>query len=311
MCGLLVAAVSISALSLMGNSLGNTLSALIADLGGSGNSSNGSTKSATGSGGGKSGGGSGGGATNSGGPGITPPAEAAPPPPSATGPLPKPLGPATAYIQLADGTNIALSAPTDLARSIETLGANGTTLMLAQSLHALGQQLLEQGKITQAGANALSALANQGHQIAAVESAIESVAAQSGGDVDAFRNTPVTYNGQTYANGYELSVGLIGTTNGSNGYEFAPEVDKFWSLYSDLWGAGVMNDPGVKELVAYHVQTIHNIADNTRVVGYNMLNHNTGTPDQFNEINASKYTNNQSASICNLGGGLDSGVSCP
>lgn len=56
----------------------------------------------------------------------------------------------TTMVTLSSGAQVSLDAlPTDLKASITTLGANGTTTVLASSLQSLATQLADKGEITQ------------------------------------------------------------------------------------------------------------------------------------------------------------------
>lgn len=77
-------------------------------------------------------------------------------------------------LTLGDGTVLSLDHyPTNLAESIQTASAEGTTTKLALSLKDIGLQLVNAGKISQSEYNDFERLANQGHQLASFQRALE------------------------------------------------------------------------------------------------------------------------------------------
>ncbi|MBY0403404.1 MAG: hypothetical protein K2X66_05865 [Cyanobacteria bacterium] len=79
-------------------------------------------------------------------------------------------------ITLKDGTQLNfLNFPTDAGLLVETLGPNGTSELLTNTLRQLGQRLFNEGKISQDEANQFSALANGGHTLGQGVQAIENI----------------------------------------------------------------------------------------------------------------------------------------
>lgn len=131
-------------------------------------------------------------------------------------------------ITLSDGTVLMLeNYPTDLAKAIETLGADGTTDLLAANLEALVRQLREQGKISDADANQLLALANQGHRLAKIQSLIGDKVSASGDDVNLFLNTPIEFDGKIYKNGFELSR-IMAMQSAVDNVDFDPTLEAYY-----------------------------------------------------------------------------------
>lgn len=96
--------------------------------------------------------------------------------------------------------NVSLSLqdyPTELTSSVQTAGVNGTTMQLSSQLKSIAQTLLASGQIPEEDANRLTALANQGLRMAALESQIEA-ASQKAGSNEAFLNTPIMFEGQAF-----------------------------------------------------------------------------------------------------------------
>lgn len=221
----------------------------------------------------------------------------------------------SATLRLEDGTEVPLTIPENLREGIQTLGANGTTDMLASTLEALAQQLLSEDKIEPQEADAIMALANQAHRIAAIEKAIESTASQYGTDQEAFLAAPVMFEGKTYANAYELVKTIGGPEGGpsemsaANGY--GAELVKLWDLHSDVSGALWDADPAVTDLIRSLTSQVHYISDGLNVNLRDMSLYGTKTPpEELSNKVASRITDEDGAGICTAGSNTDSGVHC-
>jgi hypothetical protein len=92
---------------------------------------------------------------------------------SMTGPT-SVLGPTT--MQIGDTTVYVSNYPLSMEASIQTVGANGTTDLLAVSLKEMAEQLLAAGEITQKQFDLLLNLSNAGHTLASGMQIIESAA---------------------------------------------------------------------------------------------------------------------------------------
>lgn len=86
---------------------------------------------------------------------------------------------------------------TNLAKLVQTTGVNGSTMGLSSQLSAVAQTLLESGTVSTDEANQLTALANQGMRMALLEAQLEE-ASQKSTSNEAFLNSPINFNGQTY-----------------------------------------------------------------------------------------------------------------
>jgi hypothetical protein len=240
------------------------------------------------------------------------------------------VSPNTLQIKLADGSTLNMNIPVDVAKSIQTIGANGTTQLLASSLEELAAQLKAEGKVDQTGSDAILKLANLAHRIASIESVVEGAMAKAGGDRQAALNMPVVFDGKSYAKVTDLTATIqTGSQLSDGSYNFGPQTKEFYDAFSALWSAGVMNDPKVAGIIDVYTHEIANLADGNRVVMTQMAN-SYGTPDAYrtqlaNYMNSIGYNNTasklsektgsavthvDSAAICTAGGRTDSGTNC-
>lgn len=133
--------------------------------------------------------------------------------------------PAASGINAASSLPAAGSASTDaLIKTVETLGVNGATEQLSNTLIDMANQLLAEGQIEQSSYNEIIALANQGHRLADIESAIVSAAKSAGNKGGAgFDNAMVELDGQSYR-GEALSAMI--STSGADVTRFQQLMDK-------------------------------------------------------------------------------------
>ena len=83
-------------------------------------------------------------------------------------------------IKTSSGSTINVdNYPTDLQKTILTLGANGTSKVLSDTILKLAEQQLAAGVINQEQYNTLVALSNQGHYLAEHAGAIQTAAVDS------------------------------------------------------------------------------------------------------------------------------------
>lgn len=238
--------------------------------------------------------------------------------------------PDTLEITTADGRKISLNIPNNVSTSIVTAGANGTTTLLAQSIEALAAQLKADGKIDEAGANALTKLANLAHGIARLEFVVEDTMQKSGADVNAALNSPVEFEGQTYGKVADLTALIkTGSRNPDGSYSRGSKINEFYETYSKLWPAGVMKDPQVAAILEVYVNEVASIADSNRVV-IDQMNNGYGTPEQYRtqmsthmsgigyndtarllrEKSGSTVTHADAVKICTTGSNSDTGSNC-
>jgi Flp pilus assembly pilin Flp len=235
-------------------------------------------------------------------------------------PLPGPVGPSVPIapdtsqgnvsLVLSPGQSMSLNMPTNLSKSVQTLGANGTTELLASNMTAMTQQMLTNGQITEAQANAVMQLANQAHHIANIEKQLEDVVAGFGMDSAALQSTPVTIDGKTYANAYEAALSIGVDDSVSSGVQ-GPELQQFWELYTKATQQTYMWPQAAQDALQYEVSTIHNLSDSLRVTIRDIAQSHVGTPADFNNLVVDTVSHTEAADICEMdGANTDSGVHC-
>lgn len=209
----------------------------------------------------------------------------------------------------------------DLATKIQTTGANGSTVILAQQLASVAEMLLAEGKITQDQYNVLMALSNQGHKMAETQGMIEDALRLAGGDFNKFNNMKFNVDGQTYT-GMELArmVGFEGpkpvdfqntnileTVSGSGS-----QMSKFLDLYNQALSTGALSDPIVKATVDSASTQIASIGETTEdaiwqfSIDYIQLSNEA----DFAKVTGEHATQMNSSKICKAGNFKDNGVLC-
>lgn len=255
----------------------------------------------------------------------------------------------TVNLTLSDGSQLSVDYPSNLQRMLEVDGANGTTDELLAVLHNLASELLAKGEITQAQYNHFEALANQGHRLSEYEKAIEAHAALYRNNLEGFYNEKVIMDGKEYqsvlaisydiswidpkratseyqqGNYYAQSVPLIHklteldfkttTTDeikviGVSDIAPGRELRTFYEEYLSLRTSGALNHPGINTLVKDLTEKISILSSLTenQVSSMDMMKKSNLNINGGIASAASHYL---SGSICNVGGGNDSGIQCP
>ncbi|MGE0199462.1 MAG: hypothetical protein AB7P76_00685 [Candidatus Melainabacteria bacterium] len=243
-------------------------------------------------------------------PGTLPPTDPAPDPgvdptPGVTPPMVTDPNAYSVAVTLASGKQINLSGyPKSVAQTVETSGANGATMELANFLAAFAEQLEASGEITPEDKNLLMALANQGHEIAYIENLLEEMAAthddQNGYmelTVD-YHGTPMTVQELTDMIGFYNS--HMDNTDPLSPVGAYPELEKFLNLYVQVDSAGALGDPVVRQIVESLVGEIALLSDDVESL----------SAAYMEDLLPSQVTNRDSASICTIGNGQDAGVQC-
>lgn len=210
----------------------------------------------------------------------------------------------------------------NLSTQLATTGVNGTTMMLTGQLESLAQELYLSGKIDQNALNGLIGLANTGHKMAEIEALVEEAARNANGDSEAFFNTKITYNGQTYsARDLARQVGsdmvpadFYDSTDifnaGARGEWSGPVLTQLVGQYQTALQS--IDDPAVSahvtELVKQIMYTAELMDNQTNLE--NFSDRNPFDPNALTEKMASEATNYQAAEICTAGSGSDSGTNC-
>lgn len=239
-------------------------------------------------------------------------------------------GNSTLQLTMPDGTTLQLVTPENIPQSIQTVGANGTTDMLASTLEGLAVQLVADGKISQTGGDAIMRLANLAHEQAGITQVIEQTMQQCNCNAQTALKTDVIYNGQSYKLSDLANLISTGSETASGTYNYGPEAAKFWSAYTNLWPAGAMKDPTSAAIIDSYVHQIANLSDTNRVILYKMNTGYGGEPADYRKSQAdymqsigygntaellqsktgAAITNLDAKGICTTGGNRDSGAHC-
>lgn len=146
-----------------------------------------------------------------------------------------------------------------VGETIQTVGVNGGTEMLASSLYSYIQQLVASGDLSPDQADILSRLANAGHHLAEAEKALAN--AQKSGQ------SSVTYGGKTYAVsdfaqqfGFNNTVGIDAAKSMDSSQAMA-QLAPFMQLYEQAQASGSLKDPNINAQVTYLSQQIAALSD--------------------------------------------------
>jgi hypothetical protein len=228
----------------------------------------------------------------------------------------------TVTITTRNGNTITLDGyPADsLSKVVYTSGANGTTKVLASNMAALAKKLLDAGEVNQEQYNDLWMLANQGHQLASIEAEIEAKAATL--PPEEFQTWLMTSNLDD-ALGYEPPPSVAYKNDTDSGYNYTQipsdplnppngaqtELQKFLDFYHKAEQGGALSDPAIAAIVtslATEIALVSEGLDQSQGAVYTGKN----TPEQLTLYAASALTNHDSAGICGVGKGQDSGIHC-
>jgi len=180
----------------------------------------------------------------------------------------------------------------------QTAGVNGGTEKASQDLIKIAQQTLAAGQIDQNQADLFMQVANQGHEMAVMESLMQNAYHQANGDKSTYDATPITYNGQTYTPAQITS-------------QLSDASDNLAVLTGRL-GSALKGAPNVMTLMTTVTQasnTIHNIAA-THISAPGNLGGITLDEVYGSTSNAATATNQNSATICTAGQHLDVNNQC-
>lgn len=155
------------------------------------------------------------------------------------------------------GAPLVLSA-TALTNTVQTAGVNGTTTLLANSLIAVSNTLLNEGSIDESTYNTIAALANQGHVLAKIEAAVETAAKAAGNSGGSgFDRSKAILDGKSYS-GPDL-VTMLNSTS--------PEVKAFQALQSKVLNDASISNPALKSVLSQLSDNILNIANASATSG--------------------------------------------
>lgn len=235
-----------------------------------------------------------------------------------------------------------LSNPVKTISVIEVAGANGATEQLASVLVSRTQDMLAKGLITENQAGELLKLANQGHYLAEGQKLLEE-ALQSG-------QASIRFEGKTYdTNKFSLMLGFNDYASGTEIWTLDPDkvgpvLRHYVKQYQDILRSGLLNNPAVQSQVDSLVMQTGALADalvwrtrevvnsasiqnsdtlNATISAYfkenmveNVVRYTkeglkgssiTSKPDT---LSPSSLTHGNSAELCGLGAGQDSGQNC-
>lgn len=220
---------------------------------------------------------------------------------------------------------VDLSSSQNLAKEIQTAGANGATAILANRIEQIAQQKLDAGEISPEQYKTLIALANQGHSLGAMEKLVETAAANSS-SAQAFMDQKLTFEGKDYSMAdfaYQMgftqaySEGLLANPLGSANLA-NPAMKTFISLYDQAVASGALSDPATQAEVKKLASDIANINDSVLFALQDLGWGESITPTDFTAstatriagMDASTKTNQNAAGICTAGNGQDTGSQC-
>jgi hypothetical protein len=214
--------------------------------------------------------------------------------------------------------------------SIATIGANGITNLLATRLEQLVAQWKQEGKVTEAQANALIQLANAGHQLADAQRLLEQA-------IDK-KEKKVTYNGKDYQVDGFAEMFMYHSSTEKDVWTLSPQtagaiLKGFNEVYQQTARDDLFKDPAIKQEVTNLVVQISAISEALGSSGSGLLNNRdlateptllyrdlttvfqksvTGSPVKMPkpDKNASELTHQNAGQICIIGSGSDDGMAC-
>ncbi|MGE0199461.1 MAG: hypothetical protein AB7P76_00680 [Candidatus Melainabacteria bacterium] len=215
-------------------------------------------------------------------------------------------GSSTVTVTLASGRKITLVGyPTDIAGMVESAGGNGATLQLASLLSVLTDKLAVMGEITDEQHTQMTRLANQGHEIAAIEKMIEEQSQLAVSNN--METTMVTYQGEQVP--LQYLVNQIGwqnidyaVTDPLNPTDAFPILSGFLNQYQAVRQSGVLNDPMVEAVVTSLVSEIAFLSEDVENLSVDFQNLHQRLPAEVSHRN--------SADICAAGLAQGNGVQC-
>ena len=241
----------------------------------------------------------------------------------------------TLSFPLSNGQTITIdNYPVDLDTTLETVGSNGTTHILASLMRELTSQLVDAGEITETQAINLLELANQGHQIARVEDAMNAqmleIASMPLQEVDGeydYFNHFSDLRGYADFEGEGIIVERLNDKLYTEGFEYDYSADRilqsteaemmyssqfmknFITSYQTAETDGSLNNPAVRSLVNTLAQDIVTITKGAYIT---MMEPDVlhADPARYLLETASRTTDQHSGTICVIGGDEDSGISC-
>ncbi len=241
--------------------------------------------------------------------------------------------PSSSSLQAKPAQKVDLGTPAQTSETLQVSGANGATNELADALASRTDKLLATGEITQAQANLLYKLSNNGHSLANGQALFEN-ALKAGQKSVAFEGK--TYKLRDFANMLGYTKDTTQQENWSLNPDIAgPVMKPFSETYQEILQSGMLTDPNVKQQVNDITLQIGSLVDaftwsangafdmnyasnqslvddfSASLVEHFKTNLNGAPIAQWSlPANASDFTHQGSASICGAGSGKDSGKAC-
>lgn len=229
-------------------------------------------------------------------------------------------------LHLKNGKTVTLdNYPIDIQSAVVTAGVNGSTNALANTLIELVNKLREAGEISEAEAQMLLQLANQGHRMASIEGIIAQAVRDTSSNT--VLSTQWHFDGKNYSM-VELN-GLLGwpDVSGMNDPKFsindadgaAPETQTFIRLRDAYFNTAVNVDPAIKTIVEQLTSNILVLSEATQGNLYNLASNDLSSTkfdqDNSNAVNgydqtASEESHRDSATLCQVGNNRDNGIHC-
>ncbi|MCE3235475.1 MAG: hypothetical protein K0Q50_1655 [Vampirovibrio sp.] len=143
-----------------------------------------------------------------------------------------------------------------VGQTVATMGANGTTKMLADSIVKSAEQQLAAGSITQAQYNKLIVLAKEGYNLASLQGAVETAAAKlrRGENI---KSIDIQVNGRSMTVediwekiGYDNKPESVPTDISQLTGEPRVALQDFLDAYASAEKSGVLRDPALKTYIS-------------------------------------------------------------
>ncbi|MBX2860707.1 MAG: hypothetical protein KTR14_05705 [Vampirovibrio sp.] len=223
---------------------------------------------------------------------------------------------------MSNGQTLQFQIPTTtagLSSLVDTSGANGATSLINSQLVLMANELAQAGDITQQQQNTLVALANQGHDMANVQSQLEAAIAGFT-STDDFQQQTVTYQGKDYpliTATWMIGVGPDGPqpdtwpTNVMDITHAGPAMATYQQLYQEAVSSGALNNPAVNAIVselALQTTFLTEVSEHQIMTNFETDTDGSAMADSAQQLSLLNHYN--SSGICSTGGHQTTGVQC-
>lgn len=217
-------------------------------------------------------------------------------------------------VQNSANTSYVKFTPQKLGETVATMGANGTTELLADEIVESAKQQLAAGSITQAQYNKLIALAKEGFNLAGLQAAVETAATKLKGGKD-IKSIDVIVNGQAMSIqdiwekiGYTSEPSSLPTDISQRTGAPREALQDFLDAYASAERSGALQDPAVKAYISSLSTQIVQINGAMDMLLWDSSS--ITTSDTLTSGMISKLTSNNSSQICQAGNGTVSNGDC-